>query len=105
MRGEALAKTMPPMKILLAILLSGAAILCLLPPRADAACGASPARALYETPDLRAYPRGAGLRACVWATGKDRRIGSYYDDGGTYEVDSVSGTFGGRYVWTSFRGL
>jgi hypothetical protein len=80
-------------------------ILAVMPARADAACGVPAARAEFETPELQVYARGTGLRACLRATGRDRLIGSHYDDGDTYEVDTVSAVFGGRYVWTTFGGF
>ena len=52
------------------------------------------ARAEYETPEVQVYERGNALRACLRATGKERVIGSRYDDGSTSEVDLVSGVFG-----------
>src|SRR5262245_18101390 len=74
------------------------------PASAEAACGVPMAKAEYETPEVQIYQRGSGLRACLRATGRERVIGSRYDDGGTAEVDYVSGVFGGRYVWTSYSG-
>ena len=44
------------------------------------------------------------MRACVRATGRERVVGSRYDDGGTAEVSYVSGIFGGRYVWMNYSG-
>ena len=86
------------------LLLLAPVLLFAVPARADAACGVPMARAEYETPEVQIYERGNALRACLRATGKERVIGSRYDDGSTSEVDLVGGVFGGRYVWTSFSG-
>ena len=75
-----------------------------LPGSADAACGVAQSRAEYETPEVQIYQRKAGLYACLRATGKERLVGSRYDDGGTAEWDYFGGIYGGRYVETSFSG-
>jgi hypothetical protein len=89
---------------MLRYLLPAIALLLLLVPCAEAACGVPFSRAVYETPSVQVYAtKKHKLVACYRATGKAQVVGERFNDGmGTDESDYVAGVLGGRWLHKVF---